>query len=300
MGKFFEKLAEQLAEKWVALLLLPGVLFVAAAAVGARLGQAHAVDVTMLRAALAQATDFVGRQSGGVQVALAVAVLLVSSGVGLAVQALAGPTRRLWLGLWPGWAGRPLTGARQRRWQRRVDNRRTLENASPAAARTPEQQAAIDVAASRVNRVALAKPGRPTWMGDRVHAVERISHNRYGLDLAFGWPRLWLVLPDTARAEINAANAMLAAAVATGTWAWPYLVLGIFWWPALVIATAVGLAGWAKGRAAVADLGALSESAVDLYGRELAKSVGVGQADATGPLTIGEGEALTHIVRKGR
>jgi hypothetical protein len=133
-------------------------------------------------------------------------------------------------------------------------------------------------------------------MGDRIHALEQIAHNRYGLDLTFAWPRLWLVLPDTTRSEITAAHAAFAAAVATGTWAWPYLLLATLWWPAALIAVAVGASGWARARAAIADLTALSEAAVDLHGRALALALGVAEEDSAGPLTLTEGEQLTRAL----
>jgi len=137
-------------------------------------------------------------------------------------------------------------------------------------------------------------------MGDRVHAVEQVALHRHGLDLAFGWPRLWLVLPDTVRAEITAAEAAFAAATMTGTWALPYLVLGVVWWPAALAGIGIGVTGWLRARAAVGDLAALSEAAIDLHGRGLAIALGGGEQDATGPLTTTEGEAITRIVRKGR
>lgn len=54
-------------------------------------------------------------------------------------------------------------------------------------------------------------------MGDRIHALETVALNRYGLDLTFAWPRLWLMLPDTTRSEITTANAAFVAAAATST-----------------------------------------------------------------------------------
>jgi hypothetical protein len=193
-----------------------------------------------------------------------------------------------------------LARARRARWHTLLGRRRVLEREHPAGTRTPAQQEAIDAAAARLVRLAPAEPGRPTWMGDRVHAVEQVALHRHGLDLTFGWPRLWLVLPDTVRAEITAAEAAFAAAVATGTWAWPYLALGVLWWPAALIGVGIGVTGWVRGRAAVADLAALSEAAIDLHGRTLAGALGVGEDGAAGPLTVDEGREITSIVRKGR
>ena len=127
-------------------------------------------------------------------------------------------------------------------------------------------------------------------LGRRIHAVEQVALNRHGLDLPFAWPRLWLLLPDTSRNEITAAHAAPAAAVATGTWSWPYLLLGCWWWPAALIGLGIGLTGWVRARAAVTDLSALSEAALDLHGRALAIGLGVAPAESAGPLTQDEGQ----------
>ncbi|WP_019929730.1 hypothetical protein [Nocardia sp. BMG111209] len=303
MSTFFQELAKKLAERWVTLLVIPGALYVAITGVGVRLRHPHALDYTRLRAILTDASGWIGRQPSGSQAMVAVVVLLAAAGVGLLVQAAAVVTRTVWLGLWPRLLT-PLqrwrTESRQRRWLARVGQRRTLEHAYPVANRTPEQQRRIDTAAARVNQFALAEPGRPTWMGDRIHALEAVAMNRYGLDLEFAWPRLWLVLPETTRTEITAANAAFAAATATGTWAWPCLLLGTIWWPALLVGIGIGITGWIQARAAVADLTGVSEAALDLYGRSLATALGVAEADRVGPLTLDEGRQLTTLLRKGR
>ncbi|MFF2549917.1 hypothetical protein ACFVUS_02910 [Nocardia sp. NPDC058058] len=303
MGTFFQELAKKLAERWITLLVIPGALFLAAVGIGYRLGHRHGLDRDQLRAFSSEITAWIVRQPPGSQAMALAAVLLAAAGVGLTVQALAGVTRTLWLGLWP----RPLVflqyrlvDRRRRLWRARVDQRRSLQLTYPSASRTPEQQHQIDSAAERVNRFALAEPGRPTWMGDRIYALESVAVNRYGLDLGFGWPRLWLVLPDSVRTEIGTANAAFATAVATGTWAWPYLLLAILWWPATLIAFVIGVTGLVQARAAIADLTTLSEAALDLHGRALAIAIGVAEPARTGPLTLAEGKQLTTLIRKGR
>ncbi|MFJ6121625.1 hypothetical protein [Streptomyces sp. NPDC092129] len=97
--------------------------------------------------------------------------------------------------------------------------------------------------------------------------------------------------------ELTAAHAAFAAAVATGTWVGPYVLLAVVWWPAVLVAAGIGLTGWARARAAVADFTTLTEAALDLHGRTL----GVGDTtQETGPLTISEGERISDLVRKGR
>ncbi len=108
------------------------------------------------------------------------------------------------------------------------------------------------------------------------------------------------MLPDTTRTELTTAHSAFAAAVATGTWAVPYLGLAAWWWPAVLVAAGIGVTGWVRARAAVADLSTLTEAAVDLHGRALAVAVGAADPNDTGPLTVLEGERATAIIRKGR
>jgi hypothetical protein len=301
VGGFLQQLAKTLADRWISLLVLPGAFFLGAVWLAVQLGHADAWNVALLTRRAEDTMAEVADLPSGAQALLVVAVLAAASGVGFVVQTLAAVTRRVWLGPWP----RPLarvaaarTARRRARWYRLVQERRALEAVSPAV-RTRERQDRIDDVARRITRLAMAEPGRPTWMGDRIHAVESIAHHRYGLDLTYGWSRLWLVLPDSARTDLTAAHSAFAAAVATGTWAVPYLLLTAVWWPAVLVAAGIGLTGWARARAAVADLTTLTEATLDVHGRTLAAALGIGD-ETTGPLTISEGEHITDLIRKGR
>lgn len=303
MGNFFGELAKKLAERWVGLLAVPGLLFVSCAWAGLRLGWAYALDLRLLASKASALGASLNKASGPAQILAIVALLLAAAGVGLIVQALTAPLRAWWLGQWPTglrWAARWRTRARAGRWVRLVEHRQQLQRRYPLPDRTPEQQHDVDTIAHRINRLSPAKPARPTWMGDRIAAVEQISLDRYGLDLRFGWPRLWLVLPEHIRAELTTANGQFATTIVTGAWALPYLVLGTLWWPALLIALVTGLSAWTRARIAIAELTDLSESAVDLHGRTLAVALGTAPADSTGSLTPAEGQQITRQVRKGR
>ncbi len=303
MSGFFQALAAKLAERWVTFLVVPGAMFVAAVWTAAHLGQAHAVDWHALTQYASATTAILARQPAATQALLAVVVLVATIGASLAVQAMAVVTRLIWLGLWP----RPVAairrwqvGRRAARWSRLLERRRRLEQESPRQSRSDAQQLRINTLADRLNRLSWVAPRRPTWMGDRINGVERIALDRYGLDLRFTWPRLWLLLPETSRAEITTANTAFAAAVAVGTWAWPYLALGIAWWPAALIGAGAGVTGWARARDAVGDLAAITEAALDLHGRALAVALGVAEPGTAGPLSLAEGEKITALVRKGR
>jgi hypothetical protein len=297
---FFQELARKLAERWVGLLVLPGALFVATAWAGWYLGWDRAWDLPGLVEHVKATGTEISRWPVATQVLLVLVTSLGIGATGAAVQALAGLTRAVWLGNWPAPLSRPVVVRRQRQWDARTRRRHDLQRQYPPTERTPAQQQAIDHAAARVVRLSPARPGKPTWMGDRLHAVEQVAHDRYGLDLTYGWPRLWLVLPEPSRAEITAAHTAFVSAVAVASWAWPYLALTAVWWPMIVIAATVGTAGWLRGRVAARDLSTSSESAIDLHGRALAVALGVATHDTTGPLTPTEGAAITAIVRKGR
>lgn len=303
MNDFFGELAKQLAGRWLALLAIPGVLFLAAGWAGLQLGQGDALDTRRLADAASSAVGEFATRPGGTQLLAVAGLVLGAITVGLIVQALVGPIRTLCLGPWPvplRRLGRLLTTRRRERWRELHSERAALEKVHPEQERTTDQQHRIDDVAGQTNKIAMSEPTRPTWMGDRIHALADIAVHRYGLDLAFGWPRLWLVLPDSARAEINNAQGGLATALFTIGWALPYLALGLLWWPAALAGVVIGLTGWVRARAAITTLTELAESALDVHGRDLAIIFGVADPTSTGPLTPEEGKLITDIARKGR
>lgn len=303
VSDFFGELGKRLGQRWLSLLAIPGMLLLAAAWIAGRLGQRSALDVHRLATAVGEAGAMISGWPFTTQALAVVGVLLVFVTVGFAVQALVGPVRAFCLGNWSGafrHVERALTARRRVRWKKLVKERAALELLHPEQDRSPDQQRRIDGVANRINHIALAGPGRPTWMGDRIYALEHISVHRYGFDLAFGWPRLWVVLPDAVRAEINAAQGGFAAAVFTITWAVPYLLLGLLWWPAGLAGVAIAVVGWSRARDRLATLTELAESALDVHGRDLAIVLGVATLTSTGPLTPDEGQHITEIVRKGR
>lgn len=303
MSDFFGELAKQLAGRWLSLLAVPAVLFLAVGWIGSQLGQAHALDAHQLVDAVRTAGAVTASWPGTTQALTVVGALLAAVTVGLAVQALVGPVRTLSLGRWPHGLRRlrrSLTTRRRKRWKKLLKERSTLETVHPEQTRTIGQQHRIDRIANRINRISLAEPSRPTWMGDRIQALTRVAVDHYGLDLAFGWPRLWLVLPDNVRAEINTAQGGFATALLTTTWALPYLALGVLWWPAILVGLVIGAVGWSRARAQLIALTELAEAAIDMHARDLAIVLGVADPISVGPLTPDEGHQVTELVRKGR
>lgn len=304
VSDFFGELAEQLARRWLSLLVIPGVLFLAVGWAGLHLGHAHALDLARLADDVSRTATQVGNWSGTAQALGGAGLLLAAVATGLVVQTLVGPVRTLCLGQWTGRAFERLADSRIRRrqhhWKELYRERAALEMVHPAHDRTTEQQRRIDRVAGRTNQIAMAEPGSPTWMGDRMHALAQVAIDRYGLDLTFGWSRLWLVLPGGIRAEINTAQRGFGTAVFVIAWSVPYFALGVLWWPAALAGLAIAAAGRSRARAKITNLTEEVEAALDVHGRSLAIALGVAKATSTGPLTAEEGRRITDIARKGR
>jgi hypothetical protein len=279
------ELGKKLAERWLTLLALPGLLFVCVAVVAAVLGQGHALDFRELPSWFGTFTPASG-------VAAAIAVLAGSAGAGLLVAAMG----RLVQGIWtsPGRRAptRWLVGWRRRRWDRAYA---TVSAVLAAKATGQPSDADLTAALARCNRISLVRPARPAWIGDRLRAVDERVHQTYKLDVSAAWPRLWMQLPDSARTELGAAHESFATSARLIGWALLYLVVGVLWWPTFVIATVTGVTAWIRARAATEVLADLAESAVDLYGAELATKLGFG---CEARLTPEIGLEITRMLRK--
>jgi hypothetical protein len=144
-------------------------------------------------------------------------------------------------------------------------------------------------------RICLVEADRPTWIGDRLRAADERIHHTYRLDVSAAWPRLWLLIPETARTELTAAHDSYTAAARLAGWGLLYLAVGAWWWPALVIAAATEITAWIRARAATTVLADLVETTVDLYGAELARQLGI---TCPSLLTPDIAHAITIAVRK--
>jgi hypothetical protein len=290
---FLAELGKKLAERWVSLLVVPGLLFVAAATTAAILGQSKSIDITTLRAWLDGLAANSHPERPGVIILLATSILLAAVASALAANLISSLIMRIWTTT----ASRGLAGLaityRQRRW-RSADSH--LDEAKRQALRHPDQSAP-GVAAARAarDRIGVRAPESPTWIGDRFKAMSHRVHESYDLDLATLWPRLWLVAPDSVRAELGTAQDAYAASGRLAGWGTLYIILGLRWWPALVIGTVICCVCWQRARNSTAVLAQLVESAVDLHVRDLAERLGI---DANGRLSREIGPAITELLPK--
>lgn len=118
----------------------------------------------------------------------------------------------------------------------------------------------------------------PTRLGNLLRAAERKPLEKYGLDAIICWSRIWFLIPDTVRKELQIARADLDTA--TRFWLWGILFilwtfLGAWWAAPLGIISALfayyAYYNWAIDAAAT--YGELIEATFDLYRHLLYESI---------------------------
>lgn len=284
---FLSELGKKSAERWLALVALPGLLFLALAWATWTMRRHGAwLDVAPI-------TARVEHWKTGKPVPLllsAAAFVIGAAGIALLVQGMAAGVERLWFGAGLGRLGRYLTRKRRDRWQARDDD---LWRARTARYRDPSSPNDPDDALEARRRICPVPPARPTWMADRARAAGERVHRFHDLDLTSLWPRLWLVLPDGARAELAGARTALSADARLFAWGLLYLVPALWWWPAVLITLVTCPVAWWRARASTETLTDLVEAAVDLFVPALAAQVGL-PASPDSPTT----DALNAVFRK--
>ncbi|MFD8477957.1 hypothetical protein [Kitasatospora sp. NPDC059673] len=302
VNSWLASLGGKLAERWLVTLMLPGVAFVGAAALALTLGHGHWSDTALLRAELDRLAASPAARGGAATLLVTLGLVTLAVASSAAAQGIEQLMVRIWTGPW-GRYGRPLVRRRRRRWDEAAarhedalrEKARLLRSArqpGPGPVTTPDT---VATAAAR-DRIAPTRPQRPTWTGDRMLAVGERVRTAYDLDLATVWPRLWLVLPDEVRVPLAQAQTAFTAAARTAAWGILYLALGLWWWPAAAIGTAVLALGRWRGRESMEHLAELVESAVDLHVHTLAAALG---HRPDGPFTPADGESVTRTLRKG-
>ncbi|MEU7436000.1 hypothetical protein AB0B07_34940 [Streptomyces sioyaensis] len=293
MTGFLSALGSRLAERWVSLLAIPGLLYTAAALVAATYGWWQVGIVGLVdrqaRARLSESGVTPSLRNAMLTALLVAGILLVTAGAGLLARAIAVPVELVCCGAWPRWArplARHLTERRGRRWTEAHERVRAA----------PDEGLRAELAAAR-NAIALVPPSCPTWTGDRLQAAEVRVRNEYGLDLASCWPRLWLVVPDTVREAVRTGRDGFASAVLTSAWAVLYLALALLWWPVAAIALTTGLVSWWRLRTTAAALAELAESVVDVHAIDLAAALRIDTPHDR--VTPDVGHLITERLRKG-
>jgi hypothetical protein len=147
---------------------------------------------------------------------------------------------------------------------------------------TPQQQQTL----IRIRQELRAMPQTnadlmSTRLGNLLRAAERQSFNKYGLDAVICWSRLWMILPEAVKKDLQEARADLNTAARI--WLWSFLFCG---WTVLSVPTRnpwatwpllLGLlSGWFAYRWAIAAAslyGELIEAAFDIHRQLLYQSL---------------------------
>ncbi|MFG3018391.1 hypothetical protein ACGFZQ_07520 [Streptomyces sp. NPDC048254] len=301
MKGFLDEIGKQLAGRWVALLTVPGLLFLVTAAVARSLG--HTMDFSRAADRLRHLTPDHGEPPAALVLA-ALVVLAVATFAGLLVHWSSVAIEEFWLTPWQLWPAGPLLRNRRRRWARAHwrylgagQQREQAELAGLTQTAAAHARGAVRQAARR-NRIALTRPCHAGWMADRLNSCGLRVMGQYGLDVDMVWPRMWLLLPEPARTEVRAARDRLAQACGLASWGVLYVVVGCVWcYPVALGGLTAGFLAWTRARRAVGNLADLVESSMDVYSPLLAEHLGVPLSD--GRVTPAIGASLRERIRKG-
>lgn len=295
MNAFLGELGKKLAERYVSVLVAPGLLFLFSGAVAAILGHSDALNISLLRDEIESVAADPRSRGAGLVVVMLVAVLLGSALAGLLAVAAGVQLQRLWSTSARRWPFSALTRRRARRWRAANEQAHAATRAAALAASSrdvdsipmPER---VELLFRRRNAVFPTEPRRPTWIGDRLDAVDRRAHQGYALDLSLVWPRLWPLLPEHVRTDIGVAHDSYTSSARQLAWGLMYVALGAWWWPSALVGVAVVVSARIRARSAVTVLSDLLDSAVDLYGQTLAEAL---RLPGTGAMTRELGALIT-------
>ncbi|MEU9220396.1 hypothetical protein AB0D47_28095 [Streptomyces sp. NPDC048376] len=297
---FLSALGGRIAERWLAALALPGLLFLSALTTAMVLGHEHWSDLERLRAWLDTMAESPASRSAGTVVLVAAGVLAGAAVAGAAAQSLGTGVELLWCAEPYGPVLRYLADRRSRRWRAADAAFRTALVAAGRARIEGADDAdrLADIAERRYadrDRIGATAPRHPFGTGDRLAAPAQRLWRAHRLDLAAAWPHLWLLASDGTRAELQAARVRLTASARLCAWGTGYLVLALWWWPAALAGAVAVTAGVRRGRAAAEAFAELTEALADLHVRDLATALGVEHEGVDDRVL---GEHLTRLLRK--
>jgi hypothetical protein len=203
-----ESFGGKLAEQWVANLLSPAFVFWAG---GAAAG--------LQRFGWKSVSTWFSQQPESLQIALLVGGLCLVAVSAFMVQRFEVAALRFLEGYWWPWL-------RPRRWwlaraakrsQRIGDRWRKLASIDPIHL-TPEQRDEWVKLDWQQHHLPLPSQLMPTRLGNILRTAEQRPLEKYGLDAIVCWSRLWLLLPETARKDVQEARADLNTAVRVWLW----------------------------------------------------------------------------------
>ena len=263
LAEFWKATAGKLADRWAAA-VAPAIVFWGAVV----LAWAHAGSGW---SRLTRISDWLNKQQVASQVAALIGALVVVAASVIVVQRLTDPVLRALEGYWPAPLA-PVAYVFRKfvQWRKARDDQKwqalqkKIEGMEPTAGQLA-RQARLD--RRRRCRPVLDNELLPTRIGNILRAAETRPRHRYGLDVMLIWPRLWLILPETARSELGAARSSLNASVAAVIWGTAFAAFTfpfLKWWSLVALTIPfLAIVWWVPARAEV--FAELIRSSVELY-----------------------------------
>jgi hypothetical protein len=267
MTDLIAAIGKKITERWLAVIVLPGLLYVAVTGWALLAGHRHALDLPWLAARFTNLWHHY--VTSPATVAVAVAAVLAAGGLaGTAATIVAEDVvHRLWTIRGP---RRHLLTLRRRvraEWNRRDP-------------RPPNRYL----------------PQRATIIGERFRLIGARIHAQYGLSATTAWPRIWILTTADTRTLISTAHQRYYTDAALAAWGLLYLPWTLRWWPAALIAAATTALGYRRARTSSTTLATLIEATIDAHTTDLAKTLGVDLPE--GRLTPEEGNRVNNILNK--
>ncbi len=263
-GKFLESFSSKFAEQWVATLLTPAFVF-----------WAGGIAAGLQRFGWKGISAWFKQQPEPLQIALLIGSFCVIATSAFVVQRFDLPVLRCLEGYWHPWL-RPLRRcfiARQAKRSQRIDDRWQTLTRIDRAQLTSEQRDEFVQLDWEQNHLPLTDQLMPTRLGNVLRAAEQRPLEKYGLDAIICWSRLWFLLPDGVKTDLQTARADLNTAARFWLWSVLFIVWTIWaWWAILLgIISAIFAYSWAIEVATT--YGNLIEAAFDLYRDRLYQSL---------------------------
>lgn len=259
--KLLEGFGAKLVDQWAANLLTPAFVFW----LGGLLawGNAQQWDWSDL-------TTVINSLDEPIQIAVLFVALLAVLASAFVIQQFDLAVLRWFEGYWPPFLKHVRRWCLQRQQAQfdRLDQRwQTLLSQYDQGTLSPDTAEELATMEETLRRFPSARDRlMPTRLGNLLRAAESRPSDKYGLDAIVCWPRLWLLLPDNAKQDLQTARADLNTAARLWLWGMLFILWVFFgvWWPPLVGGLVAWFAyGWMLSAAEV--YGNLLESAFDLH-----------------------------------
>jgi hypothetical protein len=290
----FESVGGKLGDKWASALVRPvAVFWVGGLAAWSWDGHWGQLKKWALQAGQLSASEKLG-------LALSAYILVVVSD--FIVSRMDFSVARFLEGYWPSWLdqvrGR-LVANRKNKYEREVklfqELQRKLENGTLKL----EGKAQLVQLEGRLREYpSLESEQMPTRLGSLLRASEMRPADKYGLDAVICWPRLWLLMPDSVKNDLQHARSALDGAIR----AWFCSLIFLVWivwtnWAAVVAVSGMFIA-YRSALGAAEVYGELIESAFDVHRLDLYRMLGW-SPPASGEEERSRGRKLTEYLWRG-